>query len=169
MEKVLVNAADISHVQPLSKIYLLQSVIIIYINAARSVCDIIITEELNGSFQYKHFWKNYVSALMAVSFCVHLFLLKSFVTENLVLKIDSAASTECHGKYMNCVNFPWPPVLAAHDRKTFARAMPSSRSYWIWKNYPYTQHSVMCIRSYHSFQILQKTISDQNRICCGNQ
>jgi len=63
-----------------------------------------------------------------------------FLTENLALKIDSAASTGSHGKCMRYVNFFWPPVPAARVRKTAAR--PLLTSYLFYKNYPYNQDSI---------------------------
>jgi hypothetical protein len=41
--------------------------------------------------------------------------------------------------------------------KSPARALLSSGSYWLHKNYPYTQHSVMSVRSYHYLLTEQKT------------
>ena len=49
-----------------------------------------------------------------------------FNKKNLALKIGSAASTGSHGKYIKNVSFPWPPVVAEHDRKRLARALYSS-------------------------------------------
>jgi hypothetical protein len=33
------------------------------------------------------------------------------------IEINSAASSGSHGKYMECVSFPWPALVAAHDHK----------------------------------------------------
>jgi hypothetical protein len=54
---------------------------------------------------------------------------------------------------MKYISFPWPPVVAAHDRKTFAGALRSSAG--SRRAILYTQYSVMSIRSHHSFQTVQ--------------
>jgi hypothetical protein len=46
----------------------------------------------------------------------------AFLTKNDKVKIDSAASTGGHAEDM--FSFPWPPAVAAHDHKRFARTMP---------------------------------------------
>jgi hypothetical protein len=53
------------------------------------------------------------------------------------------------------VSFPWHPVVAAHDRNRLARAPHNRGSYWLYKNYPYTQDSAVSIRPYHSLQTSQ--------------
>ena len=85
------------------------------------------------------------------------------------MKMDSAASTGGHGKQMKYVSFPWPPVVAPHDRKTLAQAFHSSGSYWLYPNCPYTRDSVMSVRSQLSLQKLQKTTSYQNRFSYDSQ
>jgi len=84
-------------------------------------------------------------------------------TKRRTLKIDSAAYTGSHGKYMKYISFPWLPVVAAHDRKTFARALRSiagsKKAILIYTSF----------RSRHSVQTVQKTICDQNRVCYDNQ
>jgi len=69
---------------------------------------------------------------------------------------------------MQYVNFLWPPMVAAPYRKRFARALHSSESYWLQK-YPFSQDSVVSIKSYHSLSTVQKTISYQNSLCYENQ
>jgi hypothetical protein len=55
---------------------------------------------------------------MAVSFVFINLLPKTVLTEELMLKIDNAATTGSHENNMKYVNFPWPPVVAAHDCKS---------------------------------------------------
>jgi len=64
-------------------------------------------------------------------------------------KNHSTASNGRHSSYMKCVGFPWPPVVAAHNRKRLGWAYHSRCNYWLQKNYPYNQDSVMSIRFYH--------------------
>jgi len=49
----------------------------------------------------------------------------------MTLTIDSAYSNEFLEKYTQYtyVNFPWPPMVAAHYRKRLTRALHSSESY----------------------------------------
>jgi len=49
------------------------------------------------------------------------------------------------------------------------QALHYCRCYCLLENYSYTQDSVMFKRSCHSLETVQKTISDQNRLCYGNQ
>lgn len=64
-----------------------------------------------------------------------------------MLKFDIAASTRNHGKDMKYAFFPWPPVLAAYNRKSITRALCSIGIYWLYKNHLFTQDSDMSIRS----------------------
>jgi len=48
-----------------------------------------------------------------------------------------------YGKYLKYISFPWPPVVALHGHKWFARALKSNTIYWLYKIYPYIQHSVI--------------------------
>jgi len=82
--------------------------------------------------------------------------------------IDSAASIGGHEMNMKYVSFPWPAVVATHDRKRLAQTLHSIRSYWLRNNYPYAQHSVISIVSYHSLQTMQK-IPHQNCIWYKSQ
>jgi hypothetical protein len=59
-----------------------------------------------------------------------------------MLKINIGASTRNHGQCMKYISFPWPPVVAAHNRKRLERALQSSRIYLSQKNYPYTQNQL---------------------------
>jgi hypothetical protein len=58
---------------------------------------------------------------------------------------------------MMYVSFPWR-VQALHN----------CGCYWLLENYSYTQDSVTFKRSNHSLETVQKTISDQNRLCDDN-
>jgi len=66
------------------------------------------------------------------------------------------------------LSFPWSLVVV-ECRKRLGRTPQSSGSYWFYKYYPYTQNSVLSIRSYHSLQTVQKMVSDQKRAFCDNQ
>jgi hypothetical protein len=100
--------------------------------------------------------------MMAIFFVFINPLSKKILNKKLMSDSNSVASTGSHGKYIKFVNFPWPAVVAAHDRKRLARALPISGSYWRYKIYPNTQNSVRSIRTYHSLQTAQKTISDHH-------
>jgi hypothetical protein len=70
---------------------------------------------------------------------------------------------------MKYVGFPWPPVVVSYERNSLARALItgtgaaySIRSYWLQKKYLYTHDALLSIRSRHTIQTVQKTISDQN-------
>ena len=80
-----------------------------------------------------------------------------FFTKKLILKIDCAISTRCHGKHTMYVSLLWPPVVAAHDCKGLAEALRSGRSYSAKnKNYAWTQDSVTFIglcRSWYPIKI----------------
>jgi len=68
-------------------------------------------------------------------------------------------------------SFPWPAVVAAHDRKRLAAALRTGN---LWqqrkltgckkKNYPCTQDWGMSFRFYHALKTVQNTISDQSRV-----
>ena len=62
-----------------------------------------------------------------------------------MLKIDRATSSGSCGKYMKYIGFPWPPVVAAHDRKRLPEHCIAAEGYWLQKNYPYTHHPVMLL------------------------
>jgi len=47
--------------------------------------------------------------------------------QKLMLKVDCAVSTRCHGKYRKYVSSLWPLLVAAYDCKGLAP--PSGRSY----------------------------------------
>ena len=87
----------------------------------------------------------------------------------LKLKIDSAASTGSSGNYMKHFCFPWPPVVAAHDRKRLARARIAVEVIGSIKTILIPRIQLCPSESYHSPQTVQKTISDQNRLCYDNQ
>jgi len=53
---------------------------------------------------------------------------------------------------MKYVTFPRPLLVAARERKGLSVALRSSGKLLAAENYPYTQHSVMSIRSYHFVQ-----------------
>jgi hypothetical protein len=59
------------------------------------------------------------SALIAISVFINSFP-KKVLTKNFKLKIGSAVSTGNHTKYMHVI-FPWPPVIAAHERNRTPR------------------------------------------------
>jgi hypothetical protein len=61
---------------------------------------------------------------------------KLVLNKTQTLKYDSAAYTGNHGNYMKCITFLWPSVVAA-------QALHGGGCYWLYKNYPHTQHSVM--------------------------
>jgi hypothetical protein len=82
--------------------------------------------------------------------------------------INSAASTGSHETNTKYVSFPWPAVVATHDRKSLAQTLHTIRSYWLQNNYPYVQHSIIPIVSYHSLQIMQN-IPHQNCIWYKSQ
>jgi hypothetical protein len=75
---------------------------------------------------------------------------------------------------MQHVSFPWPQVVAAHDRNSFGRAKRNSGSYCLYMNYTFhtinlTKRSDKILKNHkNSLQTVQKTISDQNRICCNS-
>jgi len=50
-------------------------------------------------------------------------------------------------KFLKYISFPWPQMVAARDCKRTTRAPYSSGSHWLYMNYPYTQHSLMCVSS----------------------
>jgi hypothetical protein len=66
-----------------------------------------------------------------------------FLTKKLQLKLDSAASNGSNGKYMKYGSFLLPSVVAARDSKSNAQ----QQKFLALKKYPYTQDSVMSIRS----------------------
>lgn len=92
------------------------------------------------SLQDRRFNRLMIKLLMAVSFG----FINSF--SKTILNNTSLSLLEA----MKYVSFPWSPVVAAHDRESFTQGLNSSGSRWLWKNYPYTQNSVMLFRSYHS-------------------
>jgi len=99
---------------------------------------------------------------MEVSFVFRNSFSKKLVyNRNAWLKIDCAASTGNHGKDIKYVSFLWPPLMAAHGPKEHARVLLSGISYWLSKEYLYSQDSVMYIRFYLSLTTAQKTISQQ--------
>jgi len=93
-----------------------------------------------------------------------MFLTKS---KGITLNIDSAYSTGSHKTYMKYISFPWPPVVAAHERKTFAGALRSSAG--SRRAILYTRYSVMSIRSHHSFQTVQNRSAIKIAVCYDNQ
>ena len=92
-----------------------------------------------------------------------------FNKKNPKLNTDSAVSMVRYGKYLKYISFPWPPVVAVHDHKWYARALQNNGIYWLHKNYPYTQHSVMFQRLCNTLQTVQKTVPDRTRICHDDQ
>jgi hypothetical protein len=82
--------------------------------------------------------------------------------------IDTAVSIGSDEMNMKYVSFPWPAVVATHDRTRLAQTLHSIRSYWLLNNYPYAQDSVISIVSYHSLHTMQK-IPHQNCIWYKNQ
>jgi len=42
------------------------------------------------------------------------------------------------------ISFPWPHMVAARNCKRTAWAPYNSGSHWLYTNYLYTQHSLMC-------------------------
>jgi len=82
-----------------------------------------------------------------------------FNQKKVMLQTDSAASIRSHGKYMKYASLDlwwWQ-----HDCKRLAWTLYNIRSYWLLKQHPYTQDSVMSITSQYSLQTLQTTLSDQ--------
>jgi len=65
------------------------------------IYHVLIYKTTEGLFQERNFFKSYDSALMAMCFVFIKSFPKVFFNEKrLTLKIDNAASTEIHGKYI---------------------------------------------------------------------
>ena len=75
---------------------------------------------------------------------------------------------------MQTFSFPWSQVVAAHDRKSLGRQKSNSGSYCLYRNYLF--HAINLTKQddkrkkkrKNSLQTVQKTISDQNRVCCNS-
>lgn len=77
------------------------------------------------------------------------------------LKINNAASTGSHGKYTKYVSFPWPSVVAAHDRKRLVEHSKAVEATGSIKKHSHTQYTFMSSRSYRSIQTVQMMVSGQ--------
>jgi len=101
-----------------------KSAIIRYINTERIAYGVMVYRTAERTFSRHIFLECLNSALMAVFFPSIYSVLICF-TKSLTLKIRSAASPKAMVSILN-VDFPWSPVMAAHDPNRLATARHSN-------------------------------------------
>jgi len=103
-------------------------------NMPSSVCDIMTCRRILSTYM---FLESSCFGIDGRLLCFHWFILKK--------SFDKKANLE----NLQCCLYrkPWEE----HERKRLVQALHRGANYWLQKNYPDTQDSVMTTRSYHSF------------------